>query len=213
MKKTKVQGLYNRLCACGNVLGEADLTAAARVMASAFSGDDSIRYLLGGVRMGSQDWKYFLCVLKAVYGKCVMLSGDEGIRSLLILFPPKLKAVPALSFLVNGGIGLYRIYGIGLLLRSLRYERNCRMEKRRNAPRDAWYCMCFAVSPEMQGQGVGAGLIRPVLELLEQRNIPLYLETHSHVNVSFYEHLGLETVGTTTIPGTKIRQYLMLKKR
>ena len=43
---------------CGKVygLGRPELPAAARLMASAFSRDPSIRYLLGGTGAGSRDW-------------------------------------------------------------------------------------------------------------------------------------------------------------
>ena len=203
--------LYSQLCETTYCVQKKDLVAAAKVMAAAFWDDASIRYLLGGEREGPHDWKYFYAVLRAVYGKCVMLSADERINSLLVLFPPRLKAVPAVSFLRNGGIGLCRFFGASLFLRSLRYESNCQAVKSRYAAPDTWYCMCFVVSPQMQGQGMGSRLIRPALKALEDNNIPLYLETHKSVNVDIYKHLGFETVGTTAIPNTQILQHAMMK--
>ena len=204
--------LYQHLSKTAYCLQKKDLAAAAKVMAAAFGSDASIRYLLGGERMGRHDWRYFLCVLKAIWGKCVMLSGDERIGSLLILFPPRLKAVPTLPFLLHGGIGLGRFFGAGMFLRSLNYETNCQAVKSRHITGDTWYCMCFAVSPQIQGQGLGSRLIRPALDLLKSHHVPLYLETHKSVNVRIYQHLGFETVGTSTIPGTQILQYSMMCK-
>ena len=204
--------LYHSLSQTAYCVQQKDLIAAARVMAAAFYEDASIRYLLGGKGEGPQDWKYFHAVLRAVCGKCVMLSDDESINSLLILFPPELKAVPAVPFLRNGGLGLCRQFGAGLLLRSLRYENNCRAVKSRYVTPDTWYCMCFVVSPERQGQGLGSRLIRPVLDVLERHHIPLYLETHEAVNVQIYRHLGFETVGVSRIPKTDIQQYSMLRR-
>ena len=203
--------LSGRLCAAGYPLQEKDLPRAARVMAAAFSDDASIRYLLGGTQEGSNDWKYFLCVLRAVFGRCVMLSADENINDLLILFPPELKAVPALPFLLRGGVMLCRSFGPALFLRSLNYENNCKTVKRRHIGESTWYCMCFAVTPHLQGQGRGSRLIRPALEVLDSSHIPLYLETHKQVNVSIYEHLGFETVEKNTIPGTPIPQHAMVR--
>ena len=213
MKKQKVRkmALYNSLCETAYCVQKKDLAAASRLMAAAFADDASIRYLLGGKRMGSNDWKYFYCVLKAVYGKCVILSTNEKVRNLLILFPPQLKAVPTVPFLRNGGIGLCRLFGTSLFRRSLNYENNCQRVKSHYVTPDTWYCMCFAVSPEMQGQGNGSRLIRPVLTVLDRHQIPLYLETHKNENVSMYTHLGFTTVGTSAIPGTAIEQYAMLK--
>lgn len=214
MKKYNINKspLYDTLCAAAYSVQKKDLAAAARVMAAAFSGDASIRYLLGGESMGDNDWRYFLCVLKAVYGKCVMLSTDENVDDLLILFPPQLKAVPAMPFLLNGGAALCRFFGMSLFLRSLSYENNCRTVKSRYVTPDAWYCMCFVVAPEKQGQGIGSRLIRPALNALERDNIPLYLETHKAVNTDLYRHLGFEAVGSSRIPKTEIVQYSMIKK-
>ena len=210
MKKYKMP-LFNYLSETGYCIQKKDLVAAAKVMAAAFSDDASIRYLLGGKKEGHNDWKYFLCVLKAIYGKCIMLSADERVESLLILFPPQLKAVPVIPFLVNGGAGLIRCFGASLFLRSLRYENNCQAVKSQYVTPDTWYCMCFAVNPRVQRQGAGSRLIRPVLEVLEQNNISLYLETHKAVNVEIYRHLGFENACISMIPGTDIEQYSMIK--
>ena len=204
--------LYTSLSQTTYCIQKEDLVAAAKVMAAAFTDDVSIRYLLGGKTEGKSDWRYFLCVLKAIYGTCVMFSVDEQINNLLILFPPKLKAVPTLSFMLNGGIGLYRYFGASLYLRSLNYENNCQTVKSRNATPDTWYCMCFVVNPELQGQGVDSKLIRPILEIFESNHIPLYLETHKAINVEIYKHYGFKIVDCNPIPKTEIVQYSMIKK-
>ena len=204
--------LYTSLSQTAYSVQKKDLIAAAKVMAAAFTDDASIRYLLGGKSEGRNDWRYFLCVLKAIYGKCVMLSADEQINSLLILFPPQLKAVPTIPFMLNGGIGLCRYFGVCLYLRSLSYENNCRAIKSRYATPDTWYCMCFAVKPELQGQGIGSRLIRPALDIFERNNIPLYLETHKKSNAEIYKHYGFETADRNPIPKTDIMQYSMLQR-
>ena len=203
--------MYKEVCAGAYILTGSDLPAAARLMASAFSRDPSIRYLLEGTEAGGRDWEYFLCVLRAVYGKCLILSADEKIDSLLILFPPKLKAVSSLSFLAGGGLGLFRSFDPELLLRSPNYERNCRAVKSRFATAHSWYCLCLAVSPQLQGRGFASRLIRPALEVLEANRCSLYLETHRELNVSIYRHLGFELLDASPIPGTNIVQYSMMK--
>lgn len=204
--------LYRKLCAGAYSLVSSDLPAAAKLMASAFSRDPSIRYLLGGTEAGGRDWEYFLCILKAVFGKCLILSQDEGLNSLLILFPPGLKAVPTGSFLLGGGAALFRSFGPGLFIRSLNYEGNCRAVKDRFATAHTWYCLCLAVSPQLQGRGIASRLIRPALEELEANRCSLYLETHRELNVSIYRHLGFELLDTAPIPGTNIAQYAMMKR-
>ncbi len=188
---------------------KADLKKCAYLLSSAFSTDPSIRHLLGGTEEGENDWRYFYTVLKAVFGKSIMLSGDSELNELLVLFPPKLKAVPTFSFFINGGAKLSAFFEKGLLLRSMRYEANCKRMKEQIVSKDTWYCMCFVVSPELQGKGRGSKLIKSVLKVLDEHNISLYLETHKAVNVEIYKHLGFELKSTAYIPKTKIIQYGM----
>ena len=189
-----------------------DLEKGARLMAAAFHDDPSIRYLLGGQTLGSHDWRYFLSVLKAIYGKCVMLSDSMTLHSLLILFPPKLKSVPTIGFMANGGAGLCRFFGLPLFRRSVIYENNCQRIKSRLTTPDTWYCMCLVVAPEEQGRGIGSGLLKPVLEVLDEYRSPVYLETHKERNTQIYRHLGFDLANISTIPGTGIKQYAMLRK-
>ena len=212
MKKYLLSELDGSICSTAYPLQEKDLKNGAAVMAAAFCDDPAIRYLLGGEDTGNDDWRYFNAILKSIHAKCVMLSTDNAINDLLILFPPQLKAVPTIGFLSNGGMNLYRPFGKGLFIRSMNYESNCRTVKDRFVTPEAWYCMCFVVLPEMQGQGLGSGLIKPVLNILDSKNIPLYLETHKPRNTQIYEHLGFDMVDTSVIPGTDISQYAMLRR-
>lgn len=190
---------------------KSDLKKCAHLMACAFDNDPSIRYLLGGTEQGRNDWRYFHTVLGAVFGKCIMLSNDSELNDLLILFPPALKAVPTLPFLLNGGIKLPTLFEKGLLIRSLKYEANCKRMKEKIAPSDAWYCMCFVVKPELQGKGRGSRLIRSAIRALDCHRASLYLETHKYVNVELYKHLGFQVKASSPIPSTDIIQYGMLR--
>ena len=203
--------LADSLRAAGYCVQRDDLPQAARVMAAAFGDDPAIRYLLGGEAMGRDDWRYFLAVLRAVYGRCVLLSTDEAVQDLLVLFPPELQTVPAVPFFLRGGVGLCRFFGPALFARSLRYENNCQRIKRRFRTPDMWYCMCFVVQPGLQGQGNGSRLIRPVLQALDAWHAPLYLETHKAVNTCIYEHIGFHMADISVIPGTETTQYAMLR--
>ena len=209
---TKNTALLKALMGSAYSLRKDDLEKGARLMSVAFHDDPSIRYLLGGQTLGSHDWRYFLCVLKAIYGKCVMLSDSKELRSLLILLPPRLKSVPSLGFMANGGIRLCRFFGLSLFRRSMIYENNCQQIKSRVATPDTWYCMCLVVAPEEQGRGIGSGLIKPVLKILDKYRAPVYLETHKERNTQIYRHLGFDLADISTIPVTDINQYAMLHK-
>jgi hypothetical protein len=203
---------YSDIRAATYLIKEKDIKLCAELMSMAFHDDPSIRYLLGGQNMGSEDWRYFNTILKAVYTQCVMLSTDDKLNNLLILFPPQLKTVPILNFFANGGAALPGRFSRGLLKRTINYENNCKSVKSRFITPETWYCMCFVVLPEMQGQGLGSSLIKPVLNALDSQNIPIYLETHKVINTETYKHLGFNMVDVSVIPGTKISQYAMLRE-
>ena len=188
-----------------------DLKKCARLMASAFTADPSIRYLLDGECEGQNDWQYFYTVMKSVFGKCVMLSNDRELHDLLILFPPELKAVPTFSFFINGGMKLPAFFKKGLLIRSLKYETNCKRMKEQVVSKNTWYCMCLVVSPELQGQGRASRLMRSVFKRFDENNTSLYLETHKSTNVEIYKHFGFCVKSSAYIPKTENIQYGMLR--
>ncbi len=209
MKQTGIDRIFEKTALYS--VQKTDLKKCAELMARAFRTDPAIRYLLGGTEQGENDWRYFHTVLKSVFGKSVMLSGDKEQNELLVLFPPSLKAVPTIPFFINGGAKLSALFEKGLLLRSMRYEANCQRMKESIASKDTWYCMCFVVSPEWQGQGRGSRLMKSALKALDAQNISLYLETHKAVNVEIYKHLGFATKAASYIPKTEILQYGMLR--
>jgi len=64
---------------------------------------------------------------------------------------------------------------------------------------DYVYLYVLGVSPEKQGNGLGTNLVRKMQNNLAP-NIPIYLETESERNVSFYERLGFEVVNKFQVP-------------
>ena len=58
-----------------------------------------------------------------------------------------------------------------------------------------WYLFCSGVSPEQQGQGVGAALIRHGLQRAQATHTSCYLETANARNLPFYQQNGFRTVG------------------
>jgi GNAT superfamily N-acetyltransferase len=53
-----------------------------------------------------------------------------------------------------------------------------------------WYLEVLGVAPARHGQGVGTGLLAPLLERADRERLPCYLETGTRPNVAFYERLG-----------------------
>ncbi|MET8124451.1 GNAT family N-acetyltransferase [Streptomyces sp. NPDC005065] len=59
------------------------------------------------------------------------------------------------------------------------------------------YLLMIGVSPDRQGEGIGATLIADVLERCDRDGVPAYLEASSARSRRLYERLGFTFMGTT----------------
>lgn len=59
------------------------------------------------------------------------------------------------------------------------------------------YLLMIGVSPERQGEGLGAALIDGVLERCDREGVPAYLEASSERSRGLYERLGFTFMGRT----------------
>ena len=58
-----------------------------------------------------------------------------------------------------------------------------------------WYLPFVGVEPMQQGRGLGALLLRPILERCDLERLPAYLESTNPRNAPFYESLGFRSIG------------------
>jgi GNAT superfamily N-acetyltransferase len=69
-----------------------------------------------------------------------------------------------------------------------------------NHPSEPHYYLPFVgVDPEWQGRGLGAALMRPVLDRCDSEGVPAYLEASSPRNRALYERHGFETTEEFTL--------------
>ena len=76
---------------------------------------------------------------------------------------------------------------------------------------ESWYLSIIGILPEFQGQGLGVGLVKNILERTDRLCIPTYLETFKPRNISFYNRLGYEAVECFHEPTTDAEYWLMIR--
>lgn len=64
----------------------------------------------------------------------------------------------------------------------------------------AWYLATMGVHPDFQRRGLGAAVLRPVLERCDAEGWQCLTETSSPDNVRFYRRLGFESVAEVAMP-------------
>lgn len=77
---------------------------------------------------------------------------------------------------------------------------------------DCWYLAMIGVDPAYQGQGVGAQLMKHVLQGIDERSELAYLESSNPQNISLYQRHGFEVMGTIEV-GNSPKMYPMLRPR
>lgn len=69
-----------------------------------------------------------------------------------------------------------------------------RIERRHPDVPAHWYLATVAVAPAQQGEGIGGGLLRPMLRMLDATGAPAFLETSEPSNQRWYERLGFRVL-------------------
>ena len=76
---------------------------------------------------------------------------------------------------------------------------------------ESWYLSIIGILPEFQGQGLGIGLVKNILERTDRLCIPTYLETFKPRNITFYNRLGYKAVECFHEPTIDAEYWLMTR--
>lgn len=57
-----------------------------------------------------------------------------------------------------------------------------------------WYLDLVGTRPERQGEGIGASLLRPVLDRCDEQGLPAWAYSSNRQNLAFYHRLGFEVL-------------------
>lgn len=84
------------------------------------------------------------------------------------------------------GVGLARTFGL-LLPRAGAF---LQLVESRHVREPHHYIAYLGVEPDVQGQGLGASLLRPTLETCDREQLPAYIEATTERSAKLYERLG-----------------------
>jgi len=83
----------------------------------------------------------------------------------------------------------------------------------RLTPFKHWFLQTIGIAPQFQGKGYAGKLLKPMLARIDEEGLSCYLETLDEHNVSFYEHFDFAVIEKSTIPGTNLTNWAMLRDK
>ena len=117
----------------------------------------------------------------------------------------KTKPIEMLS-VVPGSI---RVVGLGPMRRLI----TCFNAIEKQHPDELhWYLEVLGTDPPQQRKGVGAALMKPVLDRCDAEGLPAYLETQKELNVPYYRHHGFEVRKEMDLPRGGPHLWLMWRE-
>ena len=114
-----------------------------------------------------------------------------------------LRSVPFSVTVGFAGNGSYRLKDFGQYLDTLHA---------RLAPFKHMFLQSLGIDPEFQGNGHGGRLLRQMIARMDAAGLPVYLETAEEQIVGFYEHFGFTVADESTVPGTGLTNWALLRE-
>jgi GNAT superfamily N-acetyltransferase len=174
-----------------------DREAAAEALALAFADDPCWAHLLPDEASRAERLlSYFTAEIDALVPahRQLWIAGDGAAAA--VWAPPGRWRVP-LRVTLREAAGMAGVFGRHLP-RALRAQ--LRLESRHPKP-GHWYLNYLGVEPRRQGRGLGAALLRAVLDDCDRDRAPAYLEASTERNRALYERHGFDLTDVFNLPG------------
>jgi len=193
-------------------LSEKHIKPASLVLSRAFQNDPVIRWQIPEANKRLIKAHYIFEIMLRIgikYGE--VYGTSENLEGIAIWRPPKNVNLPYLKYLTKGGFKLPYKFGIKIAKRMTFIKavndsmRNIYMRV------PYWYFGLIGVDPKFQGQGFASNLVKPMLNYIENQNLPIYLETTLERNLPFFEYFGFEKLEEIIIPNTNIVSWSMIR--
>lgn len=176
-------------------ISPADQQTLAEVLAKAFSKDPVMRWIIPN----DEDYQriaipYFSLILHQSMSFSSNYTNEAKTGVALWVGPNEYASMFGqmlgsfkLLWLLKGNIS--RAYRLQELMASYRPQK------------DFLHLTYLATHPEQQGSGIGAKLIRPMLEHARELSLPVYLECSNQENLGFYRQFGFRLIDNISFKG------------
>ena len=199
------------------LLSHNDLTNAVDVMSKAFFYDPLWVYLYNNEKKRRKYLEKFFRVFLSVF---INKKNVYGIG-----YPVQAVAVWAIPHNVNANFNkksplrvlfpliklFFSPFAFKLFRVSSIFSSFATLEKK-YAPNIHYKLESIGVDPDFQRKGLSTKLIAPFISEAQMKNIPVYTETTTPLNVGLYEHFGFKTMEERSFPKMKLTVWSLLIK-
>ena len=186
--------------------------AAAVVAAAFFNYPMMVHYFPDPEKRKTKLPWYLKNVLKSAmhYGEVFVTSDITGV---LFILPPGHTRLTTREYIRCGFLLT------PLVLGSKQYKLSSECEKfvhdtheHLMKGRPHYYLWGLVTDPGTQRKGVGTALMKIITDKADEKNLPIYLETHDRNNVTYYERFGFRLIHTDVIPKHGLDIWCMLRE-
>jgi GNAT superfamily N-acetyltransferase len=188
------------------------IAEAARRCARAFQETSHIAYFFPDVARRERD-SAALFEMRIRYGLVYgeVLVSSEELEGIAVWLPSERASMTLWRQIRSGGARLYRTVGSDAVARMTHVaEHNDRL-RRKHVEGRHWFLSILGVDPAHQHQGHATRLVTGMLDRLDRERIPCYAETTGPDLLPFYEHLGFEPGTGSTVPGTDLTVWPLVR--
>jgi GNAT superfamily N-acetyltransferase len=182
-------------------LSEADIEAAADVLARAFYDDPFAIHVLpeADEREDLLFW-YFGTIVQygLLFGEVYSTPRCEGVA---VWLPYDGRQEDADRLRQTGLLDAPDVLGMEAFHRLVAIAGHLELLRKSDLPTRYWYVPAIGVDPRHQGRGVGGALLRSGYTRADAEGVPCYLETFKETNAPFYGRHGFERLVASAIPG------------
>jgi len=186
---------------------------AAEVVARAFHDYPSSKYIFPDASKRFTQQKYVfqsaLCY-GILYGETFATSPNlEGIA---VWLPPNNVYETPWKMMRCMNLPLLFNVSLNTAKRSMPFMLYLNDSHKRIAPFPHWYLQLLAVDPKHQGKGFGNLLVKTMIKRIDQKKFPIYVDTNTKKNVSFYQNHGFKVVEGVLLPSTNVPVWCLLRE-
>ena len=193
------------------IMRQEDIERFADTLADGFSEYSLFKYICNGKNVRNKMRLFWAVSLALVPQGAICIADSKEANSVLIYVRPNSKEPGLFDYLRVGGLKMFYKFGIGSIIRLLRFEAEAQRVAKRYKTSNDGYLWAFATRLDKQGQHYGTPLVKALLNHLDASGEGCYLETMKAENVALYKHFSFQLMEQTSIQSGNLPLFAMLK--